>query len=320
MVGLLALLDDVVALTKVAAASLDDVASQVVQASGTAAGVVIDDTAVTPRYVVGFAAERELPIVRRIARGSLKNKILFLLPVALLLSAFAPWAITPLLMIGGVFLCFEGFEKVHQMLAPHNAHADATHVASYAVDTKALEEEKVAGAIRTDFILSAEIMTISLASITAPDILTQAIVLFSVGVLVTAGVYGVVAIIVKADDFGVYLAQRGGTITTAIGQAITYGMPPFLKTLSFVGLVAMLWVGGGIIIHGLHAYGIDGPEHMVRVISDAARAAIPPIVGLLPWLAGAITSAILGLLIGAIATFAIVPVLKPLWRAVRPAR
>ena len=310
MVGLLALLDDVVALTKVAAASLDDVAGQVVQASGTAAGVVIDDTAVTPRYVVGFAAERELPIVRRIARGSLKNKILFLLPVALLLSAFAPWAITPLLMIGGVFLCFEGFEKVHQMLAPHDAHVNDMHVASYAVDTRALEEEKVAGAIRTDFILSAEIMTISLASITAPDILTQAIVLFSVGVLVTAGVYGVVAIIVKADDFGVYLAQRGGTITTAIGQAITYGMPPFLKTLSFVGLIAMLWVGGGIIIHGLHAYGIDGPEHTVQVISDAARAAIPPIVGLLPWLAGAITSAILGLFIGAIAAFAIVPALN----------
>ena len=320
MVGLLALLDDVVALTKVAAASLDDVAGQVVQASGKAAGVVIDDTAVTPRYVVGFAAERELPIVRRIARGSLKNKILFLLPVALLLSAFAPWAITPLLMIGGVFLCFEGFEKVHQMLAPHDAHVNDTHVASYAVDTRALEEEKVAGAIRTDFILSAEIMAISLASITSPGILTQAIVLFSVGVLVTAGVYGVVAIIVKADDFGVYLAQRGGTITTAIGQAITYGMPPFLKMLSFVGLVAMLWVGGGIIIHGLHAYGIDGPEHVVQVISDATRAAIPQIVGLLPWLAGAITSAILGLFIGAIAAFAVVPVLTPLWRAVRPAR
>ena len=178
----------------------------------------------------------------------------------------------------------------------------------------------MAGAIRTDFILSAEIMAISLASITSPGILTQAIVLFSVGVLVTAGVYGVVAIIVKADDFGVYLAQCGGTITTAIGRAIAYGMPPFLKMLSFVGLVAMLWVGGGIIIHGLHAYGIDGPEHVVQVISDATRAAIPQIVGLLPWLAGAITSAILGLFIGAIAAFAVVPVLTPLWRAVRPAR
>ena len=318
--GLLALLDDVVALAKVAAASLDDAAGQAVKASGKAAGVVIDDTAVTPRYVVGFAAERELPIVGRIALGSLKNKLLFLLPVALLLSAFAPWAITPLLMIGGVFLCFEGFEKVHQMLAPHDAHVNAADAASYKVDASAVEDEKVAGAIRTDFILSAEIMAISLAAITSPDILTQAIVLLLVGVLVTAGVYGVVAIIVKADDFGVYLAQRGGTITTAIGQAIVYGMPPFLKMLSFVGLVAMLWVGGGIIIHGLHAYGIDGPEHVVQAISDAARATIPPIDGLLAWLAGAITSAILGLFIGAIAAFVVVPVLTPLWRAVRPAR
>ena len=318
--GLLALLDDVVAFAKVAAASLDDAAGQAVKASGKAAGVVIDDTAVTPRYVVGFAAERELPIVGRIALGSLKNKILFLLPVALLLSAFAPWAITPLLMIGGVFLCFEGFEKVHQMLAPHDAHANAADAASYAVDASAVEEEKVTGAIRTDFILSAEIMAISLASITSPGIFTQAIVLFSVAVLVTAGVYGVVAIIVKADDFGVYLAQRGGTITTAIGQATVYGMPPFLKMLSFVGLVAMLWVGGGIIIHGLHAYGIDGPEHVVQVVSDAARATIGPIDGLLAWLAGAITSAILGLFIGAIVAFAIVPVLTSLWRAVRPPR
>ena len=318
--GLLALLDDVVALAKVAAASLDGAAAQAVKASGKAAGVVIDDTAVTPRYVVGFAAERELPIVGRIALGSLKNKILLLLPVALLLSTLAPWAITPLLMIGGVFLCFEGYEKVHQLLAPHDAHANAAHAASSAVDARALEEEKVAGAIRTDFILSAEIMAISLASITTPDILTQAIVLCTVGLLVTAGVYGVVAIIVKADDFGVYLAQRGGTITTAIGQAIVYGMPPFLRMLSLVGLVAMLWVGGGIIIHGLHAYGIDGPEHVVHAISNAARAAFPSIGGLLAWPAGAITSAILGLAIGAITSFAIVPVLIPLWHAIRPAR
>ena len=175
MSGLLALLDDVVALTKVAAASLDDVVGQAVQASGKAAGVVIDDTAVTPRYVVGFTAERELPIVGRIAMGSLKNKILFLLPAALFLSAFAPWAITPLLMIGGVFLCFEGFEKVHQMLASHNPHANASHAESDALDPGAVEEQKVAGAIRTDFILSAEIMAISLASITTPNILTQAI-------------------------------------------------------------------------------------------------------------------------------------------------
>ena len=144
--------------------------------------------------------------------------------------------------------------------------------------------------------------------------------LCTVGLLVTAGVYGVVAIIVKADDFGVYLAQRGGTITTAIGQAIVYGMPPFLRMLSLVGLVAMLWVGGGIIIHGLHAYGIDGPEHVVHAISNAARAAFPSIGGLLAWPAGAITSAILGLAIGAITSFAIVPVLIPLWHAIRPVR
>ena len=293
--GLLGLLDDVVALAKVAAASLDDAAAQAVKASGAAAGVVIDDAAVTPRYVVGFAAERELPIVGRIALGSLKNKILFLLPAALLLSAFTPWAIMPLLMIGGMFLCFEGYEKVHQMIAPHNAHANAAHPASSG-DARELEEKTVAGAIRTDFILSAEIMAISLAGIEAPNILMQALVLLTVGVLVTAGVYGVVAAIVKADDLGVYLAQRRGKITRAIGQATVHGMPPFLKTLSFVGMVAMLWVGGGIIIHGLHTYGIIG--------------------GMLGWLGGAIASAVFGLVIGAITALAIVPVLTPLWRAV----
>ena len=313
--GLLALLDDVVALAKVAAASLDDAAMQAVKASGEAAGVAIDDAAVTPRYVVGFAADRELPIVGRIAVGSLKNKILFLLPAALLLSAFAPRAIMPLLMIGGVFLCFEGYEKVHQMMLPDNLHAKAAHTSSG--DARELEEKTVAGAIRTDFILSAEIMAISLASISSPNILVQALVLLTVGVLVTAGVYGVVAAIVKADDLGVYLAQRRGKITRAIGQVTVHGMPPFLKTLSFVGMVAMLWVGGGIIIHGLQTYGIDAPEHVTHVMSDAARAVIPFIGGLLAWLVGATASAVFGLVIGAITALAIVPVLTPLWRAVR---
>ena len=316
--GLLALLDDVVALAKVAAASLDDAATQTIKASAKAAGVVIDDAAVTPRYVVGFAAERELPIIGRIARGSLKNKILFLLPAACLLSAFAPWAIMPLLMIGGVFLCFEGYEKVHQMMATHDAHANAAHAASPAVDARALEEETVAGAIRTDFILSAEIMAISLASIATLNTLTQALVLSAVGLLVTAGVYGLVAIIVKADDFGVYLAQRRGTTTRAIGKVAVHSMPAFLRMLSFVGTVAMLWVGGGILIHGLHSYGIDGPEHIIHVISDAARGGIPSIAGLLAWLAGVVTSAAFGLVIGAITALALVPVLTSLWRTVRP--
>jgi predicted DNA repair protein MutK len=317
--GLLALLDDVVALSKVAVATLDDAAAQTIEASGTAAGVVIDDAAVTPRYVVGFASERELPIIGRIALGSVKNKVLFLLPAALLLSAFTPWAITPLLMIGGVFLCFEGYEKVHQMIAPHDPHANAAHAATPAVDATALEEETVAGAIRTDFILSAEIMAIALASIASSNILMQAAVLLTVGLLVTAGVYGVVAIIVRADDFGVYLAQRRGATTRAIGKVTVHCMPAFLSMLSFVGTVAMLWVGGGIIIHGLHSYGINGPEQVVHVFSDVARTPIPSIGGLLAWLAEVVTLATFGVVIGAIAALALVPILTSLWRRVRPA-
>jgi predicted DNA repair protein MutK len=313
--GLLSLLDDVAALAKAAAASLDDAATQTIKASAKAAGVVIDDAAVTPRYVIGFAAERELPIIGRIARGSLKNKILFLLPAALFLSAVAPWAIMPLLMLGGVFLCFEGYEKVHRMLVPH-----AAHTASAAVDATVFEDETVAGAIRTDFILSAEIMAISLASIATSNFLMQALVLGTVGLLVTAGVYGLVAIIVKADDFGVYLAQRRSAPTRALGRVTVHSMPAFLGMLSFVGTVAMLWVGGGIIIHGLQAYGIAAPEHMLHVITDSARAAIPSIGGLLGWLAEVITLAAVGLVIGAIAALALVPVLISVWRTVRPAR
>ena len=212
--GLLALLDDVVALTKLTAATLDDAAAQAVKASAKAAGVVIDDAAVTPRYVTGLAAQRELPIVGRIAAGSLKNKLLFLLPAALLLSAFLPQAITPLLMLGGLYLCFEGYEKVHHMLtAPSQTAQSVKVVAELAQGDKALEDEKVSGAIRTDFILSAEIMAIALAAVTAPDLLTQALVLAAVAVFITVAVYGVVALIVKADDIGVRLVQRGGIIS-----------------------------------------------------------------------------------------------------------
>lgn len=309
--GLLALLDDVVALAKGAAASLDDAAAQTIKASAKAAGVVIDDAAVTPRYVVGFAAERELPIIGRIARGSLKNKIVFLLPAALLLSVFTPWAITPLLMVGGVLLCSEGYEKVHQMIAPQDAHANAAPEESPATATAA-EEETVAGAIRTDFILSAEIMAITLASITTPSVLMQALVLLAVGLLVTVGVYGLVAIVVKADDFGLYLAQRRDT--RAIGKIIVHGTPSFLTVLSFVGTVAMLWVGGGIIIHGLHFYGVNTPEQVVSILSDAARTVAPSIGGLLAWLAGVTTSATFGLIMGAVTALALVPMLTRLWR------
>jgi len=301
MSGLLALLDDVVALAKLAAVTLDDAAGQAVKASAKAAGVVIDDAAVTPRYVTGLAAQRELPIVGRIAIGSLRNKLLFLLPAALVLSTFLPQAITPLLMLGGLYLAFEGYEKVHHMLAPSGEHdADAKVAASLSTPDSAREDEKVAGAIRTDFILSAEIMAIALSAVTAPDLLTKTIVLAAAAVVLTAGVYGAVAIIVRADDLGARLAQRGGIISGPVGRALVRGMPPFLEALSFIGMIAMLWVGGGILIHGLAAFGFAAPEHVIHGLAEAARDAVPAGGDVLAWLVSAAGSAVVGLAAGAV--------------------
>jgi predicted DNA repair protein MutK len=309
MSGLLALLDDVAAIAKLAAASLDDAAAQAVKASTKAAGVVIDDAAVTPRYVTGLAAKRELPIIGRIALGSLKNKLLILLPVALLLSAFLPSAIMPLLMLGALFLCYEGYEKVHHMLAapadPHGAQAAIEAVK----DDKALEDEKVNGAIRTDFILSAEIMAIALAEITAPGLVTQAVVLALVGIGITAGVYGVVALIVKADDFGVYLVDQGGPVSGAIGRALVNGMPPFLRVLSLVGTLAMLWVGGGILLHGFAALGFAWPEHVVHDAAAWVGSAMPAASSFFAWLTSAIGGAIVGLAAGAVTALIVTPLL-----------
>src|SRR3712207_6401883 len=228
-IGLIALLDDVVGLAKVAAASVDDVAAQATKAGAKAAGVVIDDAAVTPRYVVGFAAARELPIVLRIAVGSLRNKLLFLLPAALALSALAPWAITPLLVLGGAFLCYEGAEKVYEAVSPHAAHGHEAAIGAAPPDPRALEDAKVQAAIRTDLILSAEIMAITLAAIPAASLLRQAVVLAVVGIGITVAVYGCVALIVKTDDAGVALARSGSGPLRAVGRAIVAGMPPFLK-------------------------------------------------------------------------------------------
>jgi uncharacterized protein len=300
MSGLLALLDDVVALTKLAAATLDDAAAQAVKASAKAAGVVVDDAAVTPRYVTGLAAQRELPIIGRIALGSLRNKLLFLLPAALLLSAFLPQAITPLLMLGGFYLSYEGYEKVHHMLTASKHDAGVKMATRLAAPDKALEDEKVAGAIRTDFILSAEIMAIALAAITAPDLLTRAIVLAAVAVVITAGVYGVVAIIVRADDLGVRLAERNGAISGPLGRALVRGMPPFLEVLSFVGMIAMLWVGGGILVHGLATFGFAAPEHILHGLAEAVHEAIPYGGEILAWLVSAVGSAILAIVAGAV--------------------
>jgi uncharacterized protein len=300
--GLFALLDDVAAIAKVAAASLDDVAAQTAKAGSKAMGIVIDDAAVTPRYVVGFAAEREIPIVGKIALGSLKNKLLILLPGALLLSALAPWAITPLLMAGGVFLCFEGYEKVHEMIAPHPPHADAEAVAAVrageAPTAGELEDQKVSGAIRTDMILSAEIMAITLASITNPSFWMKAAVLGAVGIAITMIVYGAVALIVKADDFGAALARGRSGVGRAVGRALVAGMPGFLKVLSVIGMLAMLWVGGGILIHGLHEFGLHAPEDVMKAVGKAVGGIFGPLAGFMGWLSEATVAGVLGLAVG----------------------
>jgi predicted DNA repair protein MutK len=306
--GLIALLDDVAALAKLAAASLDDAAAQAAKAgakaASKAAGIVIDDAAVTPRYVVGFAADRELPIIGKIAAGSLKNKLLFLLPGALLLGLFAPWAITPLLMLGGAFLCLEGWHKVTDLLGQgrQGAAADADGLSDND-EVKApqdLENERIDSAIRTDFILSAEIMAITLATLTGLALWMQAVVLGLVGVGMTVGVYGAVALIVKADDFGALLARTGNGAVRAVGRGIVLGMPVFLKVLSTVGMVAMLWVGGHIVIHGAYELGLKAPELWVQGLTEAARAATSLAPGLVAWVVRAAIDAVLGLAVGAL--------------------
>jgi predicted DNA repair protein MutK len=303
--GLIALLDDVAAIAKLAAASLDDAAAQAAKASSKAAGIVIDDAAVTPRYVVGFAAERELPVIGRIAKGSLRNKFLWLLPGALILSFAAPWLITPLLMIGGVYLCLEGYHKVLDLVRPHahGEHVAASPGTEENLTSQQIEEQRVASAVRTDFILSAEIMAISLGSVAEKPIWLQAIVLAVVGLAMTVLVYGAVAIIVKADDFGAKLALSSAGAARAAGRAIVTGMPGLLKGLSLVGMFAMLWVGGGILVHGLHVLGVHGPEaaiHHGAAEPLAKGFPVPALAGLIEWLVAAVLSGLIGLLVGAI--------------------
>ncbi|WP_096785625.1 DUF808 domain-containing protein [Rhodobacter sp. CZR27] len=309
MSGLLALLDDVASIAKVAAASVDDVIGQATKAGAKAAGAVIDDAAVTPKYVHGFDASRELPIVWRIAKGSLFNKLVILLPAALLLSAFAPWAVAPLLMLGGAYLCFEGAEKVYHIFAPHHHEDKATEG-----DPAHLEEEKVAGAIKTDFILSAEIMTIALAALPDGHIGMKAAALAAAGVGITVLVYGGVAAIVKADDVGVFMSLRGRFAPTrALGRGIVHGMPTFLKALAAVGTAAMIWVGGAIVIHGLEQLGWGWLYHHIHEIAVAAAAAVPQAPGLVDWAVTAALDGLFGLLLG----IALIPVAKwivaPVW-------
>jgi uncharacterized protein len=314
--GLFALLDDVAAIAKVAASSLDDIAAQSVKAGTKAAGIVIDDTAVTPRYVVGFASNRELPIIGKIALGSLKNKLLILLPGALLLSALAPWAITPLLMFGGMFLCFEGYEKLHSLVVPHDDHGDHQQEETTAQTPEELETTQVAGAIRTDFILSAEIMALTLATVADQALAMRATVLGAVGIGITFAVYGLVALIVKADDVGVAMARTGTVGIAQIGKLLVKGMPILLSVLSVVGTLAMLWVGGDIILHGLAHYGFDQAEHWIKDTAKAIGGALP-LPGVFTWLIGALGSGIIGAVLGALVVPVVTYIITPLMRSLR---
>jgi predicted DNA repair protein MutK len=301
--GLFALLDDIAAIAKVAAASVDDIgtmaaaslddtAAAAVKASSKAAGVVIDDAAVTPRYVVGFSADRELPIVAKIARGSIRNKLLILLPGALALSYFLPVVITPLLMAGGAFLCFEGAEKLWEKLTPHDEAADDDTPS----DPAERERTMVAGAVRTDLILSAEIMAIALGTVEDKPIAEQAVALIVVALGITAMVYGAVALIVKADDAGVHLARLKNGAVAALGRGLVTGMPPFLALLAWIGVAAMLWVGGHIVIDGLNTFGIHQPHEWLH----AAIHAVAGAGGAAQWLVEAGGSGLFGAALGAV--------------------
>ncbi len=293
--GLIALLDDVAMIAKLASASIDDVAAAAGKAGVKAAGVVIDDTAVTPRYVTGLSPDRELPIIWKITLGSLRNKLLILLPAALLLSAFAPFAVTPLLMLGGAYLAFEATEKIVEV-ATGDHHADAELAAA---DTPAeLEARQVKGAIRTDFILSAEIMAIALASLGPMAIGLQAAALALVAVAITIGVYGFVALIVKLDDIGLHLVARGGAAARALGRALVHLVPKLLKSLSTIGTAAMLWVGGGILLHGLEELGLEHLPHTVHGIADEISGGMGNAGAAVEWIANAIGSGIVGFGVG----------------------
>ena len=297
--GLIALLDDVATIAKLAAASIDDVGLAAGKAGTKAAGVVIDDTAVTPRYVVGLAPERELPIIGKIAVGSLKNKLLFLLPGAMVLTAFAPWAIVPILMLGGSYLAFEAAEKLAEKLL-HEQHHKKQLLDSID-DPKELERLQVAGAIRTDFILSAEIMAIALASLGQMSLTMTAAALTAVAFAITAGVYGAVALIVKLDDIGLHLAQRRNGLARRVGNGLVRGVPHLLTFISGLGTAAMLWVGGGILVHGLEELHIL--EFVPRTIHDLAHRAAEASGGMgavVEWLVTALGGALVGLVIGAI--------------------
>ena len=296
--GLVALLDDISVIAKAAAASIDDVGVAAAKAGTKAAGVVIDDAAVTPSYVTEFTPDRELPIIWQIAKGSLKNKLLILLPAALLLSQFLPWAITPLLMMGGLFLCYEGAEKVLEKLggAKHGETLDDP-----IEDMATFEKERISGAVRTDFILSAEIMAIALAEVADEPLLSRGIILALVGIVITAAVYGVVALIVKMDDIGLHMVkERTSAAAKAFGRGLLHAMPKLLAALSAVGTLAMLWVGGHIMVDGAKKLGFKPPYEAIHAVEHMVHEATGALGGVLGWLTNSTLSGVVGLMLGTI--------------------
>ena len=304
--SLLALIDDI-------ATILDDVALMSKVAAKKTAGVLGDDLALNAQQVAGVRAERELPVVWAVAVGSLKNKAI-LVPAALAISAFAPWGITPLLMLGGLYLCFEGFEKIaHNLL--HQDDDDhlgelADAISDPDVDLVALEKDKIKGAIRTDFILSAEIIVIALGTVATAPFMQQVTVVVGIALVMTVGVYGIVAGIVKMDDAGLYLSQRGGSAVRALGRVLLAAAPKLMKLLSVVGTVAMFMVGGGILMHGL-----PGAHDLVHHATESV-ASIPAIGPLLAAIVPSLIDAVAGILAGA-ATLAVVSAAGALWKRIK---
>ncbi len=311
MSGLLALLDDVAAIAKLTATQIDDLAGQAAKVgakvgatviddaakAGTkAAGVVIDDAAVAPKYVTGLPAARELPIIWKIARASFFNKLVILLPLALLLDAVLPWMVTPLLMLGGCYLCFEGVEKIWHWLHPH---AESRAQEAGALDAAHLEETRVKGAIKTDFILSAEIMTISLAAVDNDNWIAAGFILAIVAIGITALVYGAVAALVKMDDVGLKLSQVGRfAATRRFGVGLVKFMPTLMRIIATIGTAAMLWVGGNIIVHGLEVLGWHWPYDTIHHIATAAARTVGRAEGAVEWIVTAALDGVLGILLG----------------------
>ena len=293
--GLAALLDDVAALARLAAAGADDVAAASAKAGSKALGVVIDDAAVTPQYVQGITPNRELPIIWRITKGSLRNKLIFILPLLLLLSVFAPWLLTPILMLGGLYLSFEGAEKIWELVRGKPKAAPASSKGAGA------EDKVVSGAVRTDLILSAEIMVISMNAVDTDDLWMRAAVLVVIAIGITALVYGAVGLLVKMDDIGLAMAsdEEASEGKKRFGRGLVSAMPRVMDVISYVGMVAMLWVGGHILLVGTHELGLAQPYGLVHHL-EGMLAGAAGVGAVLAWLVNTFFSFVLVLVVGAV--------------------